>query len=99
MKRIVYHPEARAELLAAADWYENQQPGVGLNLHDDVNAALAKISRDPGIGARYRNGPHLFYRLKRFPYVIYYRELANVVWIAAIAHGRRRENYWRKRKP
>ena len=51
MKPIRYHPEAWAELLAAGDWYDIQQSGVGLDLLDEVSTALAKIENDPTVGA------------------------------------------------
>ena len=99
MKFLVLHRETREELDEAIGWYNDTQDGLGLDLHDEVEAALSKIERDPGIGARYRNTPYRFYRVKRFPYVIYYLELDAVIWISDIAHERRRPGYWRKRSP
>ena len=89
MRPLQIHDEALAELNEA----------MGLELHDEVVAALGRIEADPGIGARYRNTSFRFYRVKRFPYLIYYQEQERLFWVAAIAHGRRRPNYWRKRKP
>jgi toxin ParE1/3/4 len=40
-----------------------------------------------------------FYRLNRFPYLIYYEIMPNRVRVVAIAHKRRRPGYWRNRKP
>jgi hypothetical protein len=39
-----------------------------------------------------------FFRVRRFPFVVYYAELIDAIWVVAIAHGRRRPNYWRKRR-
>lgn len=99
MKLASFHSEADAELALAMDWYDDRQPGFGLELLVEIQRAVAKIEKDPGVGARYRNSRLRFFRVERFPYVIYYRELPDCVWIAAIAHERRRPNYWRKRKP
>ena len=99
MKPVILHRAARADLDDAVAWYNDKESGVGHELLDDVLAALDKIERDPGIGARYRNTDRRFYRLKRFPYLIYYREFDDRIWIAAIAHERRRPGYWRNRKP
>jgi toxin ParE1/3/4 len=33
-----------------------------------------------------------------FPYQIFYTELEDAIWIAAVAHGRRRPDYWRRRR-
>jgi toxin ParE1/3/4 len=37
--------------------------------------------------------------VRRFPYTIFYLELAEQIWIAAVAHQRRRPGYWRNRMP
>ena len=99
MKPVILHDEAQAELDAAAAHYDAQRAGLGRQLIEEVATALGKIGSDPGIGARYRNGEFRFYRLDRFPYVLYYLELTDAVWIAAVAHSRRKPNYWRRRAP
>jgi hypothetical protein len=37
-------------------------------------------------------------RLRRFPYLIYYVELDDSLWIAAVAHQKRRPGYWSHRR-
>jgi hypothetical protein len=37
--------------------------------------------------------------VRRFSYTIFYLELAEQIWIAAVAHQRRRPGYWRNRMP
>lgn len=99
MKPAIVHSEARAELDDAVEWYNDRQAGVGQELLDEVLQAIDKLERNPGIGARYRSTDRRFFRLKRFPYVLYYQEFDDHVWIAAIAHARRRPWYWNRRKP
>jgi len=99
MKTVVFDREAKAELDDAIGWYNDKQEELGLDLQDEVEAAVAKIKRDPGIGARYRNTDFRFLRVKRFPYLLYYLELENAIWVAAVAHERRKPGYWRKRSP
>jgi toxin ParE1/3/4 len=99
MKPASIHSEADAELLEAMEWYDEKEFGVGLELMREVQNAVARIETDPGIGARYRDSDIRFFRTERFPYVIYYREYRDHVWVAAIAHERRRPSYWRDRKP
>ena len=36
-------------------------------------------------------------RLRRFPYVVVYLDLTETVQVIAVAHSKRRPNYWRKR--
>jgi toxin ParE1/3/4 len=33
----------------------------------------------------------------RFPYLIFYTELEEVIWVIAIGHGKRKPNYWKER--
>lgn len=65
----------------------------------EVRRAINRIENDPALGARYRNSDVRFLCVSRFPYVIYYREQLDHIWIGAIAHERRRPGYWKKRKP
>jgi len=36
--------------------------------------------------------------LRRFQYILFCQELPDVIWIAAVAHGKRRPGYWRSRE-
>ncbi|WP_339378699.1 hypothetical protein [Calothrix sp. NIES-2100] len=35
--------------------------------------------------------------MQRFPYLIFYTELEEVIWVIAIAHSKRKPNYWKQR--
>jgi hypothetical protein len=37
------------------------------------------------------------YLLKRYPYAVIYRELDDLIWVVAVAHGKRRPGYWKSR--
>jgi toxin ParE1/3/4 len=76
-----------------------RQEALGLELLEEVQAALSRIERNPGIGLRYLNIQFRFYRVKRFLYVIYYLELEDHICVMAIAHERRRPDYWTTREP
>lgn len=45
--RVRLHPGATADLTSAGDWYELQLPGLGADLADEVDHALAAISERP----------------------------------------------------
>jgi toxin ParE1/3/4 len=97
VKPAILHWQAQDELDQAAGWYNEQQPGLGSELLAEVREAIDQIERNPGIGPRYKD--RRFYRLDRFPYLLYYKEFDDHIWIAAIAHQRRRPGYWMRRKP
>ena len=98
MKPIIIHSEARAELDEAVGYYERRQAGLGLDLQGEVEQVFEGIQRNPGLGAPYKRTEFRYSVVRRFPYVIYYMELDAVIWVAAIAHGKRRPGYWRRRK-
>ncbi len=98
MKRILIHSEAKAELGEAVAYYERQKAGLGLDLLSVVQHVLQEIRRNPALGAPYKNTEFRHYLVRRFPYVIFYLELDDVVWIIAVAHGKRRPDYWRRRR-
>ncbi len=99
MKAIDFHPEAKAELEAAALWYEAQREGVGVEFEEQVESGLAAIQRTPQAFPLYGSTELRKYVLRRFPYNVYYLELDDLIWVAAIAHQRRRPGYWAHRLP
>lgn len=99
MKRAVFHSAARQELDAAVAYYESAKKGLGLDLLVAVESAVAHIRAAPEAGSRYRTTEFRYRVVRRFPFVVYYVELDEVLWIAAVAHGRRRPGYWRRRRP
>lgn len=99
MKRIVFHPEARKELRDAVAYYETQRTGLGSALRSAIEMATQMIQQVPGIGSLYLGTPIRKFLARRFPYTIYYREFDDRIWIAAVAHQKRRAGYWLDRLP
>ena len=96
MKRITFHDDARAELLEAAHYYEERVPGLGHSLTDDVELAVQEIQRNP------HGHPHVSPELhrkvtKRFPYSLIYAIEPDRIRIIAVAHHKRRPEFWRYR--
>ncbi|MBD2775095.1 type II toxin-antitoxin system RelE/ParE family toxin [Iningainema tapete] len=98
MKYIVIHTEARKELDGAIAYYEAQNIGLGLDLLTEVEEALRKIQLNPNVGTPYKIEGVRRYVIQRFPYVIFYAELEELIWIIAIAHGKRKPDYWKRRQ-
>lgn len=99
MKPVVFHPEARAELTAAAEWYEQQREGLGLEFTSAVEAAIERIRLLPQAGAVDEVTGRRKHVMRRFPYNVFYQELDDVIWIGAVAHQRRKPRYWADREP
>ena len=85
MKFIVIHTEARKELDGAIAYYEGQKVGLGLDLLSEVEKVIGKIQQNPNLGTPHKIEGVRRYAIKRFPYLILYIELEDVVWIIAIA--------------
>jgi toxin ParE1/3/4 len=94
--RIVLRPEAEADLLAALDWYEQQRAGLGEEFAKAVDQIFARIEAMPELyGVVRRNVRRR--KLRRFPYLLYYRVLSNRIEVIAILHARRDEGVWQER--
>jgi plasmid stabilization system protein ParE len=95
-KPVEFHPEALAEAEAAVAWYRERSPRAAEAFADEVAKAVASISeapqRWPIFDAGFRRFP-----LRRFPYLVVYREKLLSIEVLALAHGRRRPGYWRTR--
>ncbi|MCA2811480.1 MAG: type II toxin-antitoxin system RelE/ParE family toxin [Microcystis sp. M090S1] len=97
MKPVIIHSEARRELDNAIQYYEKQKIGLGLDLLSEIEQALEKIKINPNLGTDHTiEGMHR-YLIRRFPYIIFYVEFEASIWVVAIAHGKRKPDYWKKR--
>ena len=97
MKNVRFHDEARIEFLDQVAYYEQARAGLGDRFYAEVEIAVARAGRMPGLGSPHKYGTRRMYP-KKFPFSVVYvvRELEIV--ILAVAHFRRRPSYWRKRR-
>jgi plasmid stabilization system protein ParE len=72
---ILYHRLALAELRQAVRWYAHASAFVAGRFLTHVHAAIARVEANPGIGAPCF-GTYRFISVRKFPFVIYYRELS-----------------------
>ena len=98
MKPVQMHRAARAELSAHIAYYEQQQAGLGLALLTEVERVVTLLAQQPQLGAPYKQTTLRSLHLRRFPYRLFSLELDGVLWIVAIAHDRRRPDYWHRRR-
>lgn len=93
---IVSHPEADEELVAAALWYEERQPGLGDDFLDEFEHALRRIEAEPERWPKIR-GDNRKLNLRRFPYALVYSVGPDAIHLKAVMHLHRRPGYWRHR--
>ena len=96
LKNITFHEDARAELAEASHYYEDRVPGLGFALTDDVEKGLKAISDNPESCER------VSINLRRkvlnsFPYSLIYAVELDRIRVVAVAHHKRRPEYWRYR--
>ena len=89
--------EAEDELNAAVAYYEDIETGLGIRLKDEARAAIQWIERNPE-APRLRTQDYRRVNFKIFQHYIAYFIWDDTIWVVAIADGRRRPQYWLKRK-
>jgi plasmid stabilization system protein ParE len=93
---VVLQPPAETDLRTARRWYEAQRAGLGDDFIAAVDKLLELIGAVPELypiaRADIRRG-----KVKRFPYVVYYRVHPNRVEVIGILHGHRNPRTWQDR--
>lgn len=94
-------PRAALEFEQAALWYDQRQPGLGRDLVAEVRSVIDHLAQFPGAGSPVeRTDPALDIRrlpVRRFPYQVVYVTTGEDVVVIAVAHERRRSQYWADR--
>jgi hypothetical protein len=98
MKPADFHPEAAKEAREAAGHYEEMRACLGDEFRTELGEALVRIRGNPLLYA-VESGAIRVCPLHRFPYSVFYEDLADRVWVAAVGHHRRRPGYWTPRYP
>lgn len=94
---IVIHPEAQLELMEAAEYYEDQQPGLSDRFLDMMQSAVERIGTNPTHWPKDSQGRRRMV-VHKFPYIIIYRVQHDCVYIIlTFAHTSRRPGYWKSR--
>jgi toxin ParE1/3/4 len=89
--------QALAEFIAAGQYYNQQVPGLGDALVNEVEAGVRQIVAAP-LRWRAVEDDVRRYLVRRFPYGIYYTVEADTVVIWAVKHLRRDPDYWQERR-
>ena len=92
-----YHALARRELLKAARFYETKRPGLGDEFLDAISDTIKTVTSAPYMWPVIRGRMRRRTLTSRFPFSIIYTVVEGKVFILAVAHHSRRENYWASR--
>lgn len=94
--RVEFAKAAREEFLASIEYYEHQQPGLGLIFSEQVKTTLERIINFP---SGWTPLDSTFHRclVKQFPYALIYTVLDQVLIITAVMNLHRKPDYWKNR--
>lgn len=94
---VEFSLEAEADVQAAYDWYENEKPGLGDDLVNEIDEAIIELLRRPLSFQKLGRGLRKI-KTKRFLYGIFYRMEKNVVRVVGVLHLKRNPKTIRTRR-
>ena len=93
---------AKREARSAARWYELRQTGLGHRflqvLHDTLFNIEQRPTSYPHLETVPEDVPIRRAVAKRFQYLVIYEMRPDEVVVLAVAHAKRRPNYWSRRR-
>ncbi|WP_448028578.1 type II toxin-antitoxin system RelE/ParE family toxin [Bradyrhizobium liaoningense] len=96
MARLLFTQAARADLVDAVRWYDIHAPHVVPQFRDALRATLIRIAEHPGqFPSAYKDTRRAM--LRRFPYIVVFRELHDAVYVIAVFHTSRDPLVWQRR--
>src|SRR5260370_30990588 len=91
-----FDPRAIVDAREALRWYAKRSISAANRLVLELDRAFERIVEAPEQWPPHSHGTR-FFRLRRFPFYVVYRQLNQRIQVIAVAHGRRKPGYWRKR--
>ena len=94
--KVRYLSVAELELQEAIEFYESVDIGLGIRFYGEVRNAIDRIKQLPDAWAPLTGNTRRC-RTKVFPYGVIYQIREDEILILAVAHLKRRPNYWKNR--
>ena len=96
MLPVEFHPLAESEADAAFRWYRAGSPAAADAFKAELSRTVEAIRLHPPRFPPYLAGTRRGL-LDRFPHLVVYVERTDRIQVIAVAHGKRRPGYWRRR--
>jgi toxin ParE1/3/4 len=93
---VEVHPLAADEAEAAERWYRDRNETAATRFRRELDRAVGLIAERPDAAPPYVGNTRRFL-LRRFPFFVVYRVFSQHVQVVAVAHARRRPQYWLQR--
>lgn len=94
--KLELHELAEQELWDAVDWYDEQKNRLGKEFAKALQDVMVSVRKDPKrfpkVNKKRRKAV-----IKRFPYIIIFEILGDVIYVLAIFHTKRNPKIWKKR--
>lgn len=97
---VIFDRMASREYLRARRWYASRaDERIAEGFTHELNRILVRIAENPAAAGTEFRQRYRWVRLRRFPYLVYYRIASpDIVVVLAVAHKRRRLGYWLRRE-
>ena len=96
MLKVIYQPEAEAELLEAVPFYGSREEGVEdpflAAINDHVREIASSPQHFPKVGRDIRRCV-----VRKYPFILFFKDHPDHVRILAFKHHSRHPAYWRHR--
>lgn len=89
-----FHPAAEAEYLESIAYYESKRAGLGALYIAAFEKTVSSVCVSPHRYPTANNADIRCAQIKTFPFSVLYRESSNNIQILAVAHHRRRPQFW-----
>jgi plasmid stabilization system protein ParE len=96
MMPVRFHPEADAEMISAAKFYETQQKDLGKRFLASVQDAVNRVQVNPLLYKEIEDGVRRCLTTT-FPFGVVFRIMPSQCVIVAVMHLHRHPGYWEKR--
>lgn len=95
--KISHHVAALEETVKAAEYFDEQNPGLGGRFVEEIDTVVRDIARSPLASPRTKYGTRKRILVSTFPYTIHYKLIDDRIVIVAVAHQSRDPEYWLNR--
>lgn len=97
-RRLIVRPEAETDISDSATWYDNREPGLGLEFISELRSAIARAIKDPESFTCVRLNPVVRRVLtRRFPYRVFFIVRSEAIVVFAVLHAARHDRLWKRR--
>jgi len=91
------HPQAALEHEAQVAYYEDRATGLGVRYHVEFRKTVKQICQNPSRFKMLKKPDIRQGSIDGFPFFVVFRAFNGDIEILAVAHYRKKPNYWSKR--